>query len=908
MRRLFAYPLLCAIPMFFSLLCIAQSQTIKGSIKNGTTKEILPAVSVVIKGTQEGTYSDDRGNFIISTTKKLPLTLEITAIGFESKTVTVNSNSLVGIEVVLTQVSSLGQEVVVSATRTPSRILESPVTIERISTAQIRNAPAVSYYDILASIKGVGMVTSSLIFSTPTTRGFNSSGNLRLNQIIDGMDNQAPGLNFAVGAIVGPSELDVDNVELLPGASSSLYGPGGMNGTLLITTKSPFKYQGLSFQVKTGLMHLDRSQRSISPYFNWAVRYAQKVGNKFAYKIGAELIQAKDWLGNDDRNYSRNGVLGKTIPGTRSTDPNYDGVNVYGDETTTNLRNVLNAIGAQVPFWAGYISTLPANIPVSRTGYTEKEVADPNTLNAKFTGAVHYKITDKIEAVLAGHIGFGNTIYTGSDRYSLKDLKMAQIKFELNSKNWNLRAYTTQENSGASHNLTIATQLFNEAWKPSTSWYPDYAIAYMNAKIAGRTDIDAHNAARTTADVGRPVAGSQQFKSLYQQVRSVPIPQGGKFLDRSDLYHVEGQYNLTDVVKFAEVLVGANFRRFVLNSQGTLFDDKKGSPIAINEYGAYIQIQKDIVKDVLRINASGRYDKNQNFDGRFTPRVTLLIKPAKNHNIRLSYQQAYRFPSTQNQWINLNVGGGARLMGGVKELWDKYSLTENPAYASEALPSRFVVVPFTQLKPEVVTSYEIGYKALIAKKILVDAYFYNGNYENFISSRQIVQKANPQGPNTDLFDATKRLAYSISVNSPTKVKTFGWGASVEYLLGGGFSINANVSSDEIKDVPANFQSFFNSPKYRTVAGISNAGFGPKRAYGFNVLWRWQDSFFYQGTFGQGQVDAFHTVDAQVSYRWVPKKLMFKLGATNLLNQYYRNAHGNATIGGLYYFSLAYNLQ
>lgn len=772
MRRLLAYVMLTALPLLMVMASFAQSITIRGTIKNGTSQENIPAVSVLIKGTSEGTYTDDRGNFSISTTKKLPLTLEISAIGFETKSVTVTTVD--NLSVTLSPASTLGQEVVVSATRTPSRILESPVTIERISTAAIRNSAAASYYDILATLKGVGMVTSSLTFKTPTTRGFNSSGNLRLNQIIDGMDNQAPGLNFAVGAMVGPSELDVDNMELLPGASSSLYGPGGMNGTLLINTKSPFKYQGLSFQVKTGIMHVDQSQRNTSPYVNWAVRYAEKIGNKFAYKIGAELIQAKDWLANDNRNYSRLGALGKLVPGTRDTDPNYDGVNVYGDETTTNLRGVLNSIGAQVPFWAGYISTLPSNIPVSRTGYTEKEVADPNTLNAKFAGALHYKLTDKIEAVLAGHFGYGNTIYTGSDRYSLKELKMSQFKFELNSKNWNLRAYTTQENSGESHNLTISTQLFNEAWKPSTSWYPEYAIAYMNAKLAGVTDLNAHNVARGVADRGRPAAGSRQFRSLYDQVRKIPIPRGGQFLDRSDLYQVEGQYNLSDVVKVADVIVGGNFRRFVLNSQGTLFADTKGNPIAINEFGGYIQIQKDLVKDVVRLNASGRYDKNQNFEGRFTPRLTLLVKPAKNHNIRMSYQQAYRFPSTQNQWIDLEVGASTRLMGGVKELWDKYTMTENPVYAAEALPNA-VVVGFSQLKPEIVTSYEIGYKALIGKNILVDAYFYAGNYENFISSRQVVQKKNVLGPVTDLFDASKRNAYSISVNSPTKVKTHGWG-------------------------------------------------------------------------------------------------------------------------------------
>ena len=117
-----------------------------------------------------------------------------------------------------------------------------------------------SFYDAVANMKGVDAVTSSMLFKTLGTRGFNGSGNLRMNQLVDGMDNQAPGLNFSVGNIVGLSELDVDNVELLPGASSALYGSGGMTGTLLMTSKDPYKYQGFSAQVKQGVNHLGDDQ------------------------------------------------------------------------------------------------------------------------------------------------------------------------------------------------------------------------------------------------------------------------------------------------------------------------------------------------------------------------------------------------------------------------------------------------------------------------------------------------------------------------------------------------------------------------------------------------------------------------------------------------------------------------
>jgi hypothetical protein len=321
-----------------------------------------------------------------------------------------------------------------------------------------------------------------------------------------------------VGGVIGLTQLDVDNFELLPGASSALYGPGGMNGTLLISSKNPFRYQGLSFEIKQGIMHTDGSQHDPAPYYNWSARWAKKVSDKFAFKITAEYVKAKDWIGTDYRNYKGLAVSGNPSYGTRSTDPNYSGINVYGDETHIDIRPFLQGIGAQAPFLAPFINTLTTNpINVTRTGYKERDVLDPNTINFKLGGALHYKLNQGTEAILEGYWGTGNTVYTGSDRYSLKDLKVGQYKLELNNKNWMVRAYTTQEDAGQSFNASATMGFFNEAWSPSvsrdasgnpapkpTDWLVQYSQAYLNGKLNGLSDIDAHNAARSVADLNRP--------------------------------------------------------------------------------------------------------------------------------------------------------------------------------------------------------------------------------------------------------------------------------------------------------------------------------------------------------------------------------------------------------------------
>lgn len=969
MRKSFRFLAALLFVSFCSLAAVAQV-TITGNVRNGTNKDVVPAVSVTIKGSTVGTYTDEKGNFKLTTNQKPPFTLVFTSIGFEAQEVVVNNASDV-VQVDFVPSSSLGVEVVVSASRVPERILESPVSIERVSLANIRSAPATSYYDIFRNIKGVDLTTSSLTFNTVSTRGFNGSGSARVNQIVDGMDNQAPGLNFSVGNVIGLTELDVESMELLPGASSVLYGPGGMNGTVLLNSKNPFKYQGLSYQVKAGIMHTDKLQRSKpSPYYDWSVRWAEKINDKWAFKIGAQLVQAKDWIGNDTSNYQAGdpsiNTYGFVKPGTRRSDPGYDGVNVYGDETVFDTKNIngtnlfsLVAAGVRAQLPSPQLQALFDNVVagynnkqfvVSRTGYRENEIVNNNTVNFKLTGALHYKITPNIEASLSAYWGTGNTVYTGSDRYSLKDLKIGQYKLELKHNNWFVRAYTTQENAGESFNATITARLFNEAWSPSASWYQTYQTVFFQSKLGllpGQTpgsvvdDYNSHLLARSAADANRPVPGSDAFKTLFDKVRLTPIKKGGGlFLDKSDLYLAEGQYNFSNHIKVFDLLVGASVKQYVLNSEGTLFADTSGN-IKINEIGGYAQIAKAFFNNRIKLTAAGRYDKNENFKGRFTPRFTGVFKVAQNHNLRVSYQTAYRFPTTQNQWINLVVGGGTVLIGGLPELRKFYNFrsvsapNDNPggnaAYTLASVGAFGAAVQadivggltpqqaigknvgllkeaeFPEYKAETMRSIEAGYKGLFGKKVLVDIYGYWGKYENFLGRTIVLQSTTPGGTPDGLLSGSTRRNVSVAVNAASRVKTYGFGASIDYLLPSNFTATVNVTADRITDVPAGFISFFNVPSYRLNVGLSNSGFGYQKRFGFSVMVRNQDGFFYESDFRQGDVKGFTNVDAQVSFKLPARRSIVKLGATNLFNKYYQTAFGNPSIGGIYYVSFGYNV-
>jgi outer membrane receptor protein involved in Fe transport len=977
-----------SIILMISMYLTAQAQgvRIKGNVKDSSDKP-LPRASVMIKETGQGTTADEKGEFIITTKHALPLTLVISNTGYANEEITVNSTEA-ELNVLLRAKSDLGEVIVTSGSRLPERYIESPVSIERMGTAAVRNAAAPNYYSGIANLKGVDLTTSSLTFQTISTRGFNGSGNLRFNQLIEGMDNQAPGLSFSVGNIIGLTELDVDNVELLPGASSALYGSGGMNGTLLMTGKNPFKYQGLSVQYKQGINHISDYRHAAAPVFDGEIRYAKAFKNKsgrdkFAFKIAGKYFNAQDWQADDSSNLLRNNVYSTLKPGNRTSDPNYDGVNVFGDEASASMQafareiraRVESSLGPLAPPFNTYLNGLIANptyqkasqvaaalrdnpiwgpiypavspylqflLPtatittttnpygqtfgnqlVSRQGYAEKSLVDYNAYNFKITGGLYYKITNDIEASVQAYFGRGTTVYTGSDRYSLKNLQVGQYKFELKSTNWFLRGYTTQENSGDSYTATTAAVAINAAWKPNATWFQQYTGTYGAARLGllpGSTDIalnntQAHQQARAVAEAGRYLPGTQDFKNAFDKAVNTSISQGGaKFADKTSLYHAEGQYNFSSLVKVVDVLAGASYRVYHLNSGGTIFYEPDG-PFNVSEYGTYLQLQKKLLKDVLKLTASGRYDKNQNFKGRFTPRFSALVKVAKDNNIRLSYQVAYRFPSTQDQYINLPTPS-SRLIGGLDIFKTLYGFNINPAYTAESIgayraasigdSALLRVAPFIPIKPETVNSYEIGYRGLVTKQLLIDAYGYISRYKNFIG-RVAVGRGQSMDNNKkyELYSPFTTTNYSFAVNSPQTIQASGWGFSAEYRFQKRYSATANISGDYLQNVPAGFISFFNTPKVRYNLGLSSVAGG--KSIGFNVVYRWQDKVNWEGTFGSAQIPAFGTLDAQVSYLFPKVKTLVKLGGTNILNDYYRSAFGNPYVGALLYLSLGYNV-
>jgi iron complex outermembrane recepter protein len=675
--------LFLGIILFICSVSFAAAQTvISGIITDAKTKEPLVGVSVQIKGKVIGTITDIKGKFEFTTSTPLPVPLVISSIGYKSQEYTVAAQNT-SVNIKLEDQDIMGQEVVVSASRVEESVMKSPVSVEKLDLRAIRETAAPSFYDAIANMKGVDMTTQGLLFKSINMRGFGATGNPRTVQMIDGMDNSAPGLNFPVDNIVGMPELDVESVEILPGAASALYGPNAINGLVLMNSKSPFLYQGLSATIKSGIMSEKNRSESTTPFYDLSVRYAKAFNNKSAIKVNFAYIGAKDWEAN---NYT-NANLGGIQDGTRKlgVDTDYDGVNIYGDEIQANFGTVFNGLLGSTSLSdaqkAGFralntAGKIPTSATISRTGFLERDLVDYNTKSFKTNLAFHHRLNEKVELIAQANYGYGTTVYTGAARYSLKNFNIGQYKLELKGDNFNLRAYTTQERSGQSYASGLsAVGMLNEI-KPHATWFGQYVGTFAGAVGAGQDEATAHQTARAAADVGLPATGTSQLADLAKKYNDKNISDnGGAFADKSNLYHAEGYYNLKNQIKFADVSIGANVRQYQLASNGTLFADQKegrSGKIAINEFGGFLQAGKSMFSDHFKLTGSIRYDKNQNFKGQFTPRIGGVFSFGDN-NIRLSYQSGFRIPTTQNQYIDLKTASGT-LIGGLAEFDARYAL------------------------------------------------------------------------------------------------------------------------------------------------------------------------------------------------------------------------------------------
>lgn len=966
--------------IFISFSTVWAQTTLKGSVVDSKTNEKLIGVSILVKGSTKGTQTDYDGQFVLKTTATLPLVLVVKYLGYEPKEIAV-SDEKTKLNIKLSKSEKALKEVSVRDSRITEKIKQNPLTVETMDAIAIKSTPAANFYEGLAHLKGVDITSASIGFKIINTRGFNSTSPVRSLQLIDGVDNQSPGLNFSLGNFLGASELDIQKVDLVVGASSAYYGPNAFNGVINMQTKSPFLYPGLSAQVKVG-------ERSLT---ETAIRWAQIIKNKdgvekFAYKMNVFYMQANDWNATNADPTSQS-------PVGRSNAGSYDAVNRYGDEFTSNIFYTPLSLASSVG--KGYYL---------RNGYDEKDLVDYNSKNLKLSGAAHYKVTKNTELIYATSFGTGTTVYQGENRFSLRDILFFQNKLELKKDNrFFIRAYATNEDAGNSYDAYNTALLLQKAAKSDENWGKDYNNSltsnlspvvnkWIQDNLGQGIRLDTipgannqrlnfidnywrtnfadslnkyHNLARDIANAGgignvngidRFAPGTARFDSAFNAITSRTNQNGGsRFFDQSALYHVaaEFKFNTDELSKSkgnklnVDVTMGGNYRIYVPYSQGTIFKDgeeiktiyardaqgnilKQQSDgkdsiigkesvgfiqITNQEVGAYIGFERKFIENKLKVSVTNRVDKNQNFNFLWSPAATLVYTQKKNV-FRFSLSSAVRNPTLTDQYFNLNVGR-ATLLGnltGYKGLIAidtlRDMLVNNNRYRNGEDRLKTSSFDIDAIRPERCRTIEFGYRGNITEKLFVDASYYYSWYEDFLGFKIGAQvtwdSLNPFPSNVN--------AFRVTTNSKDVVTTQGFTIGLNYFYKNYLGFSGNYSWNRLDRggstdpiIPA-----FNTPEHKFNLGINGrdiAYLKKKEKWGYGVNFKWQEGFLFEGSPQfTGFVPSYGMVDIQWNSTITKLNAVFKIGASNLLNNNVYQVYGGPFVGRMGYASITFELN
>jgi outer membrane receptor protein involved in Fe transport len=926
--------------LFACVLSVSAQVEVTGLVINTKSKPIEGA-EIRIEDSKTTTTSYVDGTFILKTSQKVPFTILISKFGFLTQKIQITDKKQ-RVEVLLKPELNKFDQIVVSASRAPERLFESPVTVERLGAKGINKAASPNFFDELENLKGVHMNTSSANFKSINTKGFADVLNTRFMQLVDGMDNSSPMLNIVLGNLTGLSDIDVESVEILPGASSALYGANAFNGILFLNSKNPFDYQGITANAKYG--YTNQKAAGLNAFSDYSVRLAKAFSKKFAVKVNLNYSEGTDWYATDERDIDLTNNVGRD----RSFH-GYNGINVYGDEASTNINNVADGLLAgnliNTVQHAYFKSVLP-NENVSRTGYDEVDLTDYKLNNAKANVSLHFRPwANDVEFILESRVGVGSTMYQGSNRYQLKDFLIQQHKFEVKGDNFFIRSYFTTEGATNSYDLTFTGLNINRAWKSDATWFGEYASAYATS-YTGNSQA-AHDAARLVADTGRYLPGTTDFKNAFKNVTSeADVNTGSKLVDNSSFYHTDANYNFKNQIKWAEFQMGGSYRMYDLNSFGRIYTDLN-SPITYDEYGIYTQVQKKFLKDRAKFTGSVRYDKSQNFDGNFSPRASIVysIGKERNTNFRASFQRGFKNPSTQDQYIGFNAGS-FYLLGSAPDNLSRFSETiagytidGNDAYynsyTNESVELYYILentdraaaaalLKKTNVKlvrPEIVDAFEFGIRSQ-SEKLTLDADVYYNIYNHFIGSVSAIAplygtaqdgpdstigSSDPGAQSVDAISNRATRAFRLYTNYDVEIKSIGFGLGLTYRLPANFDIGASYNYADLDFDPSvnpSFQSGFNTPKHRAKASFSNAQLF--KNFGFNVSARWNDAYKWQSNFVVGEVQAATVIDAQINYALPSLKSIIKLGATNIGGQEYQQVLGSGMIGQQFYGSLIIN--
>ncbi|GAA4393160.1 TonB-dependent receptor [Hymenobacter koreensis] len=887
------------------------TERVVGGVVLTNTGEPLPGATVFIKGTFIGTSTNQVGKFGLDATfENGPIELIVAYVGYESQLVQLTqANNLLSIK--LEPSVNLLNDLVVSASRVEENILRAPVTIDKVSGRQIERISTPEVLAGLGQLPGVDVNSASMLFTSISTRGFNTAKSERVIQLVDYMDTALPSLNLSPGNLVGIPELDMESIEIIHGPASALYGANALSGVILFNSKDPFVYDGLSVRLRGGQRNLLDGQ----------LRYAQKIGKKFAIKLNASAFQADDWLAD---NFAATGSSANPAGSALG----YDAVSRHGE-----LSNVYSPFQNRpaTPTTPEYrVHPELYGKTVYMPGFNEQELIgnDQKTKSYRVQGAVSYLIKDDLKLTLEAKRGVGTSTYQNLSRFRIKGLGTNQYRAELKNSKGFIRAYSTEDFTGNSYELSqLSALLLNSptAEGSNVRYYQQYFFVYNDvysrARALNASPADAQAAAQKAADGTQLKSTDPRYATLREQIINDDQPgRGAQQNFNSFLNDISAQrgFNLSDFG--TDMIVGAAYREYRLGSGGKLFADTDGKRIRNREMGVYSQLTQTLLNERLKLALAGRVDDFKNFGPAFSPRAAAVysLGETKQHNFRASYGQAFRSPSQPDQYLRSDVGSFI-LLGNVGSGFEGYNFTNKegqPYMPGMSLDGFQVTLP--KLKLERVSTVEVGYKGAIIPNVYVDASYFRSRYNDFIGGTAFVGNVDGTRPTqqqvnaglassfTDANASPARVIFA-SFNNSQEVRTQGATFGLTYYLNKALNIGGNYSLNVLdkSNLPAGFRTFFNTPKHKYNLLASGTVL---RNLTYSLNYRWIEGHQQEMPFATGRVNTYSTTDAYLGYTLPKLATTIQTGVSNVFDANNVQIIGGPQIGRLAYVGLLINVK
>ena len=937
----------------------ANNSFVRGTVISEQS-EPMAGANIIIENTSRGVITDSEGKFLIDSLLPGTYTFTVDYIGYKkiSKTIIITSEDQeqdlsylekIGVEdnsevesgisfsdlifqmepdpVALRQVDVTAHEIDKSisdilkqAIFGPSKIRESYMTagasVDAVSIKDIKMSPALNFYEGLDDIKEVETKQLSAIYTALIVRGKGVTDARDYSQLIDGM--QATNLNYGnnFGNITGLSEIDVANIELVHGAASVMYGPYATSGLVLIGSKTPWFYQGLSYQMKTGFNH--KTDIATTPFAHSAIRYA-KAYEDFAWKFVYSHKQATEWEEPGDTSFLSMNFDSLSL---------FDRKFVHGDDTPLNAASI-----------GEFTDTLYG--PIARTGYWDYDIVENDVYNTKLNASLNYKISDDVDISYDMKGGWGSFTNVGIGKFWNNNSGGINHGLTLNAPNLLLRAYIYNEGQNPFNNSdediqwdvrTIALELQNYS-KPDDIWLADYKAAY-DGEVSGITS-GSHSHARDFADSENSVAdgefrarlvpGTEIFNTVYDSLIRRDKMRSPTRLNDNGFYNLEIIYDLTDYVKFGGLQVGANFRQYDIGFHNGIMSNSpelnaEHGPLDPWEYAVFIQATKWFFDERLKLQGALRFDESDSYGRNLSPSFSSVLKIKENQYMRFSFQQANLNPP--HYWAYLNIPQqGFQAIGGGKGNLKRLGLEHlhEKAVDIDWATGDTTHVSIPHPTGEKLLAYEIGYKALISDNLFFDINYYYNHSSNLrdddfiVSDPDSVQYIDIPGVYTGWSPGP--IYYVFSTNEDHQEKIQGLSLGIGYNFNSGLILSGNYNyvgevGENISYTPNRIPGAnvgIGRPKHRIKLSVNHP-----RAFndniGYAVTARYTESYWYDNLiwYGIGELGGNVNVDAQVSYILKDYNMLLKVGMNNILGQYYNTSVLTPKIGSTFYVSIDYD--